>query len=276
MGKDKKFDYINEQWLIDNWVNTNLSMATLAKREGCSESLIDWRRTKYKLKKAYKYKINMKKLKDINDPILYYFAGLLSTDGWMWKERHYVEIDLVGDSEKVLLEALNKYYENGRPVKQFPRPEQEPTNRLTFSQQGIREVFIEHFNIPLDRKTFNVGTPKFFPTEDCARMYVRGCMDGDGSIFVPNPDKVYSSKPAHISTALYQGSEKLALGLIDIVNQYVGTSINLTHLKGEKGLYPGFETGGMTAQKFLDWLYIGYEEFRLARKYDKYKSCIRQ
>lgn len=268
--KKKAFPFVDKKWLEENWLNTDKSLQTLANELGCSVSLLEWRAASYGLKKPYKYKIDMTKLKDISDPVLNYLAGLVATDGWLWKDKHYVEIDLVGDDELQLLKNLNSYYGNTRPVKTFKNKAAKNgcSHRLTFSAEGIKEVFINHFNLTDDgNKTFNLKTPKSFSTEDCARMYLRGVIDGDGSIYV-GPDIVRCS--VNIVTASFDFIQ----GLCDIVERYIGIKVKpQIHRDNSKNAeYPSFYLGGSNCFKFLHFIYRGYPDFRLERKYKKYEE----
>lgn len=271
MNRNKKFDYIDKQWMIDNWVNTNMSLKSLSIREGCSESLIDTRRSKYGLKKPYKHKINLDKLKDVSDPILCYFAGLIASDGWLWKDRHYVELNLTGESEYDLLNKLNSYFENERPVKKFSG-----SYRLTFSGNGIKDIFINYFNIPVcsDNKTFTIRFPEKFESEDCARMFIRGVFDGDGSIHVPKRIKDCRGNYDAPSVCMFQASELFAQGLVQFINDnnLTTTKAFVKYHKGTEtgNYYPGVDFSSRQCKEFLDWMYLGNTDFLLQRKYEKY------
>lgn len=170
--------YIDKQWLIDNWVNTNKSMRELAERGGCTESLIDSRRAKYGLEKKFCYPLNRDNLFDLTDPHLWYLAGLTATEGYVPAKHDTLEIGLTGDSEKELIQDIYNYYECTCPIYQYD----ERHTAIRITAEGLNEFLIEHFIIPQGAKTFTVGVPSSYYNEDCAKAYFRGCLDGDGSI----------------------------------------------------------------------------------------------
>lgn len=59
---------ITEDWLINNWLNTDKSLKQLSDEFNISLSLLESRAVFYKLKKHLKHKLNTKKLFDLSDP----------------------------------------------------------------------------------------------------------------------------------------------------------------------------------------------------------------
>ena len=73
----------------------------------------------YKLKKPYKHHFNTNKFFDLNDPHIWYLAGLLVTDGYFTKNYDSFTISLTGDSEYQLLKDIKTYYECSSEIKQY-------------------------------------------------------------------------------------------------------------------------------------------------------------
>lgn len=253
----RQYKYIDEDWLRTNWVNTSASLNQLAIQESVSLALLENRVAYYKLHKPNKYTLNLEKLQDIEDPNLYYLAGLIATDGYMWKDCDNIDIELVGDDERVLLETIRNYYKSNKPLVSYGHN----SYRLSFFQRGVKDVFKTYFNIPDRDKTKTVGVPHSFFNEDCVKAYVLGCIDGDGSLGYKKPELV-------IVTQSYD----FISGLCNIINESVGIRSRVTYFKSSdtQRLYPKVEYGGNTAYKVLKWVYSTSCDFRLKRKYDRF------
>lgn len=257
----KTHTFVDKEWLQTNWINTDKSLYTLSKQYNIPVSLLESRSSLYKLKKAFKYRYDTAKLTDTSDYHLYYVAGLVATDGWMDKVHDQVNIGLTGDDEKELLTEINNYYENTKPVKTYGN-----LHYLSFYGKDVKKVFIEYFNIPNSKesnKTFDVGVPNTFYNEDCAKAYVRGCLDGDGCI-----------GNRWVSFSICNGSKNFIQGMCDIINKYTDVNSVVKYQKGttiKSALYPYIELQGKRARVFLDWVYSLKDCFYLKRKYERYK-----
>lgn len=251
---------IDKEWLIENWVNTPYSMRELAEREGISEGIIDERRAKFKLKKNSKYSVNKNKLFNLDDPNVWYLAGLIATDGHLPKTHDCVEIDLSGDSELQLIQKIKEYFESSAPIGNWGGP----SNRLSLTVAGIQQFFLENFNIPRDNKTFDVEIPNNFPSEDCAKAYVLGCMDGDGCVMPKQGFEICC------------GSEKFVEGIRNIFIKYLNLELKPIRFESRKApvnaKYPVFTVAGKKAFQILDWIYSTTCVLRLERKYLRYKG----
>ena len=247
----KTHEYINKEWLIENWVNTGKSMRELAEQEGVNESLIDSRRAKYGLEKRYCYPWNKDKFFDLSDPHIWYLAGLIATDGYVPAGYNAIEISLRGDSETALLKSIHDYYEMTSPIYVFG----EMDTGIRFAGEGVNDFLTTNFGIPQGAKTFTVCCPSSYYNEDCAKAYFRGCLDGDGTIGT-------DGKSFGILTA----SSDFIEGLAKLLNTYVGPEY---HLRMEGG-YPIVSGGSNTGKRALDWAYSLENCFRLERKYERY------
>lgn len=252
---------IDKQWLIDNWVNTDKSMSQLAKENNVSEGLIDSRRAKYSLKKAYKFHVNTKKLFNLKDPNVYYLAGLLATDGYFPRNLNCFELQLSGASEYILLNKIRDYFEITSPIEEYITYAKK-AYRLRVACDGLNNFFENNFNIKSGAKTFNVGIPTFFYNEECAKAFVRGCCDGDGYI---------GKKPGVF--ALTTGSKELVYGLYKIILKYTGIDTNFKNHK-YYSISLGYQTTNK-AFKFLSWIYSQNNALYLERKYEIFKEIYK-
>lgn len=258
-GRDKitDFKFIDKKWLIDNWVNTDKSLTTLARELNVNDSLLECRASKYGVTKKYKYTLNKSKLFNDSDPNIAYLAGLLITDGYLNPKHDSVEISLTGDDEKVLLQSILDYLECNSCVQQFGK-----SFRIRLATDGIKQFFFDKFNLTDNNKTFTATCPYNFVNDDCAKGYIRGCIDGDGCI-------------SHLSRggtlAILTASRELILGIQSIIKRYCNIEMFVCEERG----YWGVKIGGKKCQAILDWVYSLENCFRLERKYKSYLNIIR-
>lgn len=271
-SSNRQHQEIDKQWLINNWLNTTKSIATLAKEFNISESLLESRISFYQLKKKYKHTFNKEKFFDLNDPHIWYLAGLFVTDGYLSKNSNSITIELVGHDEKLLLESIKDYYESSKEVVEYTKHQvnyhkdgQVISNYWAVSCDGLQEFFNKYFNIPFDKKTFDADVPQAFTNEDCAKAYIRGCLDGDGYITINRAAII-------LSTA----SEKFINGLYNIIKQYLNIDGKIFMSKrGEDKFYPTITWLKNDSHTILDWLYSLENCFRLERKYNTYKKICK-
>jgi len=263
-GQLKTKPWIDKEFLELNWITAGRSLSELAVLLNVDNRWLEGRAQQLKVFKGTNrtYSINKDKLFNSTDPIVCYFAGLVATDGYVPAKINKIELSLTGDDELTLLKQLNNYFENTYPIYNY----KDDNYRAVFSMDGIKEFFKKSFNIPDGPKTFDVSVPETFYNEDCAKMYLRGCIDGDGSVGI---DTKY---PNFGTIRIVTGSKNLILGLIEIIARH--TNIQLKQYYQNKhnssSKYPGFECRGWRATAILEWMYSVYPEFGLKRKRDKF------
>ena len=247
---------IDKQWLIDNWVNTSYSIQELAEREKVPKGILEDRYCRYGLSKKFKYAVNTQKLFNLQDPQIWYIAGLIATDGYLANYPDSFELTLTGEDEYQLLSNIKNYLESTAPIGNF-----NGANRLKICADGIREFLNKNFSIPKDNKTFDVGAPENIPNEECAKAYILGCLDGDGCINVK-----------HKRISITNSAIKFILGFKDILYKYTNIELNFNceHRKKTNNTYPCASICGKKAVFILDWVYSTNCKFYLNRKYKKY------
>lgn len=243
---------IDREWLIEKWINSPNSLRKLAEQEGLPLSTLENRASSLGLKKPFKYNLNKDILFNLQDPNIYYIMGLVATDGYIAKGKNAVELSLSGESELKLLNDIKDYLEIDFPIAHYN------SYRLRIACEGLEEFIRVNFNIPNENKTFTLETPKYFPSIECVKAYIRGCFDGDGS---------YSLKSKRLS--LTTASEKFILGLKELIYNYSGYKMNFLIEKRKKGQYPSISVSGKVAQFILEWMY-SEKGLKLERKYNKY------
>lgn len=250
---------ITEDWLINNWLNTDKSLKQLSDEFNISLSLLESRAVFYKLKKHLKHKLNTKKLFDLSDPHIWYLAGLANTDGYFPKHFDGLVLELkANDSEYQLLNDIKNYYESSQPVTTYHKHGLD-TYYWQISFGGLKEFFKQSFNISTVNKTFDTDVPINFPTESCAKAYLRGCIDGDG----------YVEKSGH-TVIVCTASQSFIDGLAKIVKQYINIDCRLFKAKRLNCEYPAVEWKTRRAEALLRWIYSIDNCFKLERKYQRF------
>lgn len=255
----RKHPEVNAEWLTQHWLNTDKSLQELSTIYNISLSILESRASFYKLKKQLKHSFNRTKFYDATDPHIWYFAGLLVTDGYFPKDYDACTISLYGESEQQLLEEMKSYYSSTQPVVTYVK-NNKAACYWQVSDFGLQEFFTRVFNLVTRDKTFKAEVPIKFPNEDCAKAYVRGCLDGDGYVAKGKPVVDFCT-----------ASEPLVKGLAEIVKTYTGIDYRFAMVKRrEDHFYPLVEWKTQRARQLLDWVYSLDDCFKLERKYQRY------
>ena len=256
---------LEKDWLVKQYVQSSRSLLDLEKELGVPPRFLEKLCKYHNISKRYKYSFNKDKLYNLNDPNVWYLAGLIATDGCIDKFANRISIGLVGDSEKSLLQDISNYFEDSHGVSIIYKLDKSGEKNykvynICFSDKNIKSFFRDNFNIyrtEESSKTFSLGFPKFFPNDECKKAYVLGCFDGDGCITHLNRNNP--------SAGLLTASKDFVLGLSNLLESSLDINTNFSeahYFSISIGVSDGLE-------KFLDWMY-SYNGFRLDRKYKKY------
>lgn len=250
-GKSK-YDFIDECWLNKYWIHSSKSLRDLSLEFNIPLQALEQQSIKLNIHKPYKFDIKTDRLFDLNNPHLWYLAGLTVTDGYLAKNLNSIEIDLTGDSEKLLLSQIQEYF--GGQLKAYG-----VSHRLRIATADLNSFFETNFNIKSGSKTYTAKTPTIICNEDCAKAYVRGCFDGDG----------YIGKTGN-NWSFVTASPDLVFGLQAIILQYTGINIPKNYVNVNGISYPRLGATDRKAREVLCWIYSLDNCFRLERKYQNY------
>lgn len=261
MRSKNKYDFIDKKWLIENWINTTKTLKQLADELNINDSLLEYRAAKFGLRKQSKYPFDKKKFYNLNDPHIWYLGGLIATDGYLVYNHDAIEISLVGDSELELLTSIKQYYNSLSPIKKYGT-----AWRFRILDDGIQKFFIDNFGLTKENKTETVKSVLKFPNESCAKAYILGCIDGDGSIS-------FNPKLNQLSFSILGASKSFIKGFKNIVQLYTGINLpyRLEYKKYTGNYYPTVGTKGKKVNKFLEWVY-SENTFCLGRKKQIYSN----
>lgn len=231
----------------------------VAEENGYTEKSVYALMSRLGVKRPFKYSLNTEKLFNSSDPVTNYLAGLIATDGYLNPKHSRIELQLIGLSEKELLQNILDYFESDAKVAQYKyKYNTEGRYGIGLAADGIREFFSTNFNIPVENKTDTVGVPSSFYSEDCARAYILGCFDGDGSMNVNGPRLSILAK-----------SESFISGIRDIIAEYTGIRISISDTRGYPSLY--YQHGSVV--KVSEWMYTN-APLCLERKYQKFLNLL--
>lgn len=208
-----------------------------------------------------KYKVNENYFEQINTPEKAYWLGFLYTDGCNYKskKRAGVVIFSLQAQDKDAVFNLKKALDSEHPISFVKKGGGQ--YRLSISSGKLSRDLVKLGCIPAKSKILQFPTFDQVP-KHLMRHFLRGCVDGDGSIMCTN-------KKRRTNTIGFTGS---AENFIDGFIKYVFDNTGVLFRK-YMGNFNGWELkigGRLGCIKFLDWLYEESEGLRLERKYNKY------
>lgn len=252
------YEYLHQEYIINK-----RSQSEIAKDCGCTAKNINYYVRKYKLYKGTKIKhlLNDKAI-DSTNPIFCYFAGLTATDGHIDYKNNRVTIRVKNEGSKEVLTHLLEYFGSELEVACY---ETGYEIRLT-SKKLLNELAL--LNVLGTHKTYTLDFPKHFHNTACARMYLRGVLDGDGNIHLRISP--YTSRVTGGQFRIVTASTLFIQGLITYTNLVLNLNNKISNAKVRGINYPKLEMKVKDSMLFYDYIYIGYDKFRFSDKYSKY------
>lgn len=200
-----------------------------------------------------------------------YFIGFIMADGHIsygsnkWLSLHIAKKDLC------ILEKLKMLMQYEGPIKFYKARKSKIGNHISNGSESCElrinnaKIVLDLIDkgIPVDNKTFLADFPSDI-SKDMIRHFIRGLIDGDGSILIRN---YKNRKNKGLSIEIY-GTEKIVRGVRDNVNIDC-SDIKLCNRSSDH--YWMFQINGKRAKAIADWLYNDSTIY-LQRKYDKYKE----
>ena len=203
-----------------------------------------------------KYSIDEHYFDNIDIPNKAYILGLLYADGCRSKSSNAITINLQA-RDKDILEKINKEIKNTRPLRFIDYskyPNKQNQYLLLIHNKQIAESLFQYGLIP--NKEFKVKYPNWLDKK-LMRHFIRGYMDGDGSI----------SKNPKEKRASMTGTEDLLLGIKNYLEKELNVHfcIYSPHHKKTVTRTLGI-AGGKQVKRFLDYIYKDADLY-LDRKY---------
>jgi hypothetical protein len=209
-----------------------------------------------------RYSINHDFFDEPNKEEVSYFLGLLWADGNVSEKTTSVALALV-EKDKYILEKLAFYVQPEKPLnyREVKKGNSQNQYKCVINSKKIKEKLISYGCGP--RKTFNLDWPKINFDENNIRHFIRGFLDGDGCVFIPeNLRRIYIG---------FVGDIVFLSALKDIIESRLDITCSLSkEIKGKaKNIRMLCIYGGKQAETFGDYIYKDSNIF-LNRKYDKY------
>lgn len=259
--------YQNKDYLVESFIVQGKTARQISEELGVSKSTIEqWlqRFNLYGIKPRTKYTLNRERITPC--PEMYYYIGLITTDGYIDNRNNRVSIRMRNEGTEELLNNLKDYFEFNGSVRLYKEKDYD----LTMTSKDLIN-FMASLGIYGTKKTYTVTVPNTFPNRECVLLYLRGILDGDGNIHLFK-DKDGNLKGGNFR--LVTGSLELMKGIKKLLNDYldIDTPIKEHHIKDKK--YPMIDLGMSDSRKFYREIYKGYEKFRLSSKFLKAKQVV--
>jgi intein/homing endonuclease len=195
----------------------------------------------------------------LNDPQFCYFLGLWIADGYINKKQNVIELSLKTD--KYLLENIAKYLNPLIQVKTYTyktNKHNDPIYRINLCKDDNLLQFLKLHGLNKSDKSFTARLP--LPENYmCAKMLLRGYIDGDGNI--RNGFRAFTA------------SEQLKDDLVFLVKKYFNYDLTVSPTKTK-------QTKGFTISSRMSFLphiidiYQDFEDLRIKRKVETIKEKV--
>lgn len=217
-----------------------------------------------------KYNYNLSVLNN-EDDISYYLLGAFITDGCVYKNNPTTHACQISSCDESWLNDIKNIMGTNLKLHKF----KENYYGIRICQNEIAQWFINHGCLP--KKTYNVEVPNI--PELYFKDFLRGCIDGDGSL-----GTYYSKSTVKRVCSLISASEKFLTQLQDKLN-----SLNIKGHIINRGKNSSFVNGkevkatvdsyclnfyGTNCYQLLKFIYYDNHRLSLDRKYKLAKEII--
>ena len=259
--------YRNSDYLKEEYITKGKSLSVLAKEHNISPKLMFYYTKKFGLvgqKSRIKNTVNINKF-DIKDPIFYYYAGLIATDGFIDDKNGRVILQVSNEGSYEVLCRLKDYFEYSGEVNNYSGK-----FNLCITSRKLIEI-LGQLNISGAKGTSTIRYPKHFYSKECEIMFLRGVLDGDGNIHTHTSK--HTGKIVGGAFRISSSCTDLIEGVISSVNNLLGTSYEKKYSSNSsKVKYPQLEMRVQDSKDLYKILYQGYDEYKFLDKYNKYKQ----
>ena len=164
--------YHNKEYLEENFIKQGKSAREIAEELEVSTRVIEkWlqRFELYGIKPRTKYTLNREKITLC--PEVYYYMGLITTDGYIDNKNNRVTIRMRNEGTEELLNNLKDYFEFSGSIRLYKEKDYD----LTMTSKDLID-FMASLGIYGTKKTYTVTVPNIFPNKECVLLYLRGVL----------------------------------------------------------------------------------------------------
>lgn len=203
------------------------------------------------------YDIDLSKFEELSEETLYWI-GFIAADGCIFDyESGNVGFTLaLNEQDKSHLQKFQNFIKDSRPLYYS---EEKHTYTLTIKRREIYDILTLYGITPA--KSLTIKRPDFIQTEEQAKAWIRGYIDGDGSLAVTYPRPNYPAFEVGI------------VGTKDVlyfIRSYTTSTAKLYQKKGQHSWALTLQ-GNHQVYQFINWLY-GNATIYLDRKYETFNA----
>jgi biotin operon repressor len=266
----KKLD-VPEPLLRELYCRDRLSLLQIAGQLGCSQTVILRRLQEYGIDRRPRGGTRQHKVRDhiLNTwtPDLAYTVGLITADGSLSSDSLEVSF---ASTDVEIIEAYLRILEVDASIQLVPlKGNRKPLHKATINDPSYR-AFLEGIGL-MPAKAKRLG-PLGIP-DSVFRDFLRGCIDGDGSIYVAvYRQPVYKDGDRRLLVAtLYSSSRPFLEWVRDTALRLAGLWRNVNE---DKRGYCSLAYTGRKAISLLHWVYYAPELPCLTRKRAVFESYL--
>ena len=252
---------IDKKFLEDTYNECDRNINKTAKKLGISSYTIRHRLIEFNIPyDKTKYQHNESVFDELNEESMYWL-GFLATDGNVYKNRISLRL---ATKDGHMVEKFKKFLQTNAPIINSQRLTKNTmcfNTGLRINSQYLTKKLSEYGIIP--NKTFIYKLPDIIKNHLLVHHFIRGCIDGDGSIIHNNT----KNKSIHI---FFCGASSLVIDVLEIIKSKCNLNkYNITIYKKNNTL--NFKISNHhDVDKIIDWLYHNASIY-LERKYENAK-----
>jgi len=186
----------------------------------------------------------------------YYFIGVTAADGCLIirKNEYAVEIGLNKVDEDLLIDLRDRI-SPGRPIHRKPHRKNKECDavRLKINSRELVEMLGQY--MPLRRKTSLMTFPESIP-DDFFPHFLRGVIDGDGSIGITRNSRVFFGELRyyHVIRVRILGTQAFLEGLVGRIQKILGIKAVKVYKRTGENVFE-VQFSGKHARRVLDYIY---------------------
>lgn len=252
---------LSKECLYELYIVQNKYQRQIAEELGVTEATVDYWTRKYGLtiKKSNPDAVFNLQHIDKADPIFCYYAGLVATDGYLDYKNKRIALRVTNEGCSDVFEAIRNYFGFVRPLRCYTRNTAKlPAYELLIPNSCIFKE-LESMGIYGKKveRSFDINW-LLSADEDCQRMFLRGVLDGDGSI-------------AKNNFRISMTSKDFISNIITFTSSLLDKKVSMSYSSNQWGKkYPQMYLSSIDTFNFCSFIYAGFEQYRFLDKYNKF------
>lgn len=222
--------YKDKNYLKKQFIENRKTVKSIAEECNVSVSTIETYLKRYNLKRGnIKHTIDCDSV-DLTSPIFNYYVGLIATDGYLDKKVPRVSIRCKNLGCDKVFTSLKNYFSFTGDVREY-----KGSYDLTITSRWLIKALCS-MGVSIKGKVHNTF-PRDFYDEDCARMYIRGILDGDGNIKLTGEFRITLTNRCFLES----------------MSNYLNNTLGVNTIVKPDRKYWKIEMRRLDSKIFLDW-----------------------